>query len=1131
MRRSLIYYWRINLAVMIGAAVATAVLTGALLVGDSVRGSLRDLTLERLGQIDEALIADRFFRQDLAANLAASERFEDHFENAVPALILTGSAVHATTKTRASAINLLGIDQQFLSFFEPDSLQRWNEFFLRSAEQGFPAIAINEALQKELGAKVGDHLLIFVQQQTEIPRETLLGSREVSDVVKTIRFKLTHVIPNRGLGRFGMRPHQNLPQNAYVALASLQKALAQPQKANALLVSRPNSVSADSSNLVLQEILRENFQWRDLGILMRQQENFIAVESSEIILDPIIVEAVDAVTAELNAPAQPILTYLANTIECRGRLLPYSTISATTFPVAKSCGELSLTNGLPVTALADDEILLNQWAAQDLGATVGDTVKVSYYVVGGREQLMTRSSAFWVAGITAMAGLGADRALTPEFPGIHDAENMQSWNPPFPVDLNLIRQQDEAYWDQYRATPKAFIALNTGQRLWSSRFGNLTSIRIGIADNNSDTLRAQLQAGLLEKIKPEQFGYVFQSVKEQGLKAAAGATDFGMLFIGFSWFLIVAAALLVGMLFRLGVEQRAKEIGTLLALGYPRREVRRQMLQEGGVLAGIGCMIGLAGAVGYAWILMFGLRTWWIQAIGAPFVVLHVNLATLGLGYLSALAVTLLAIVWTLRQLRKVPATALLHGVTTSERITSSRFSKIVALLALAGATSMMILSGFSDESSAAAWFFGSGACLLIAGLAALSLWFRGLRRQRLRLLGFTRIIALAIGYSARNPGRSMLCATLVACACFVIVAVAANRVDVEQEPLAKDSGTGGFSLIAESDIPLHHNLNSKAGREELGFVESDTALFNRVGVFQLRLLPGEEVSCLNLYQPQQPRVLGVSADQIERGGFQFRELSDPKFKSNPWSLLEQEIAPDVIPAFGDYNSVRWIMHLGLGKDVVMRNEFGRAIKLRFVGLFERSIFQREVLISEANFLKHFPGVSGYAYFLIETPSEQAEAVSERLEQNLQNYGFDVSSTRAKLADFQVVENTYLSIFQTLGGLGLLLGTLGLGIILIRNAIERRGELATLQAFGFRRATLTLILLVENGFLILVGILIGSFSALMAVGPHLAGGSAHLPWLSLSATILVVLIAGLLASALSVFAVTRMVLLAALKEE
>ncbi len=1126
MRRSLIHYWRINLAVVLGAAIATAVLTGALLVGDSVRGSLRQLTLERLGQIDEALVTNLFFRQDLAGDLAAAPPFKENFSHAIPAIMLAGSAVHPTTKARASNINVVGVDQHFISLFTSDSVQTWKEFFANSAGPGFPAIALNEALQNELGVKIGDFILVFIQQQTDIPRASLLGRRETSDLVRTIRCKLTHIIPNSGIGRFGLRPHQTQPLNAYVGLANLQKALAQPQRVNALFVAR-NAASASTSPAdgVLQTLLRENLQLRDLGVRLQPRENFTVIESAEIILNPTIASAVQETRAELQVRVQPILTYLANTIECRGRLLPYSTIAAINTPVANTFGEFKLAGGSPVMELAEDEILLNAWAAQDLGAQLGDTVKIAYYTVGAREQLETKNFSFRVAGITAMTGFGVDAALTPEFPGIHAANDMHDWDPPFPVDLNLIRPKDEAYWDRYRATPKAFITLKTGQQLWNSRFGNLTSLRV---ENSGENFQTQLQKKLLEKIKPEQMGFVFQPVKQRGLAAATGATDFGMLFIGFSWFLIVAAALLVGMLFRLGVEQRAKEVGLLRAVGFSARDVRRRLLHEGSILVGIGGLLGLIGAVGYAALLMFGLRTWWVGAIGAPSLFLHVKATSLIIGYFAAIAVTLLAIVWTLRQLGKIPAPVLLHGATTQERLTRSRFSQYVAVIAFVLATVMMGLAIFSDESAAAALFFGTGTFLLIALLALFSLW---LRQRRQFDFGWHHIVDMAIRYGGRRPGRSLLCVALVGCACFVIVAVAANRQEPGENILDKNSGAGGFALAAKADIPLHYDLSTKKGRDELSFAEADTALLNAAQIFPLRLLPGEDASCLNLFAPQQPHVLGVPADLAARGGFEFQQISDAGFKDNPWRLLETAIAPDVIPAFGDYNSVQWILHLGLGKDLTMRNDRGEEIKLRFVGLFSRSIFQSEVLIAEANFLKHFPAASGYAHFLIETPPVQSEAVAQALEQNLRDYGYDAVQTATLLKNFQAVENTYLSVFQALGGMGLLLGTLGLGIVLIRNVIERRGELALLRALGFRRAILMQMLLLENSFLILAGILIGSVAALVAVAPHLASRSAQAPWLSLGATLLAVLVTGLLASAISVIAATRIALLPALKAE
>ena len=120
----------------------------------------------------------------------------------------------------------------------------------------------------------------------------------------------------------------------------------------------------------------------------------------------------------------------------------------------------------------------------------------------------------------------------------------------------------------------------------------------------------------LKNITPGQFDFVFQPVKAQGLASSKGATDFSGLFVGFSFFLIISAALLVGLLFRLGVEQRGREIGMLLAVGFPLRRVRRQFMSEGAVLAVIGALLGTGGALFYAWLLMTGLRTWWLAAVG-----------------------------------------------------------------------------------------------------------------------------------------------------------------------------------------------------------------------------------------------------------------------------------------------------------------------------------------------------------------------------------------------------------------------------------------------------------------------------------------------------------------------------------
>jgi hypothetical protein len=389
--------------------------------------------------------------------------------------------------------------------------------------------------------------------------------------------------------------------------------------------------------------------------------------------------------------------------------------------------------------------------------------------------------------------------------------------------------------------------------------------------------------------------------------------------------------------------------------------------------------------------------------------------------------------------------------------------------------------------------------------------------------MGLSAAASMAARNTSRNPGRSLLSTALVACACFVIVAVGVNRRDLKLNLNDRNSGTGGYPLLAESTIPLLQDPSTEKGRENLGIPDAQITSF--------RLLAGEDASCLNLYRPEKPRILGVPQKQITRGGFEFQEISSRDSKNNPWHLLEHDFGDGVIPAFGDYNSVLWILHSGLNKDLLVNDSSGKPLRLRFVGLLKGSIFQSEILISEKNFLRYFPNESGYSYFLIDAPADQAQKVSTELEDALADYGFDAKSTGEIIKNYHAVENTYLSTFQTLGGLGLLLGTTGLGIILVRNVIERRGELATMRAFGFQRKFLALMVLAENAFLLCMGILAGALTAVITVTPHLLQDYAGIQWSSLLLTLILVIVVGLVSSIAAVSVILRVPLLPALKAE
>ena len=1118
MLRGLIYYWRLHLAVLLAAAVASTVITGALLVGDSVRGSLRELTLERLGKVDYALVSERPFGGQLATRLG--KELADPSLRIAAMLALRASAVHSVSQARSSSVQVYAVDQEFESLLgSPLALEE-------ESDQIFPPVVINRQLQRELGASVGDQIVVGLPQSSDIHRELLFGNSDPTQQIRSLRVTVAAVLEDRGIGRFSLEASQATPSNAFLQLGVAQRALDLEGQVNALLVAGEEGSGAEFDRL--QRALEAAVGLGDFGLSLVPEEKYLRVESSEIVMPGWVVTALQAAVASEGWPAQQVLTYLANRISSGNRDIPYSTLSALD-PGPKDLPQLVRSDGeFWNDRLAEDEILLNSWAAADLEVNVGDPIEITYYFVGPRDELLTRTASFRLAGVVELDQLGGDRHLTPTFPGIQDAEDMASWEPPFPVDLNRIRPRDEDYWDHYLATPKGFVGFETGSRLWGSRFGDVTSLRLTLENP------VRVQQVLLQHLDAGRRGFVFRDVKRQGLEMAAGPTDFSGLFIGFSFFLILSALLIVGLLFRLGVEKRVKEVGLLKALGYRSGQVLRRFVGEGAVLVVLGAGLGLLGGVGYCWLLMVALRTWWLAAVGTGYLFFHVTATSLLLGYLITVATALLFVWGAVVRLVKLPETVLLSGrlrVLTGVHVSGRRRAAAWIFLALGlffvVSLTLAPLFGWQPASSLlSVGFFVGGACLLAGGLSFFSIWCLTGGSPKPTALGTTQ---LAVRSATSIPGRSVLSAMLVASACFVIVAVGANRMTSQGSEAGLDSGTGGFSLVAESEIPLLQNLSTPEGRFDLSFSETDSKLLEEVGFFPVRLSRGDDASCLNLYRPRKPRLLGAPADLIQRGGFRLAQVMEEK--RNPWELLDQDLGPGVVPAFGDQESVRWILRLQLGQELVMQDERGADLRLRLVGLIQDSIFQSELIISERNFLQHFPGDSGYQFFLVDAPVSSRDEVQDALERTLSAYGFDAAPTEDRLARFHAVRNTYISTFQTLGGLGLVLGTIGLGVILIRNVNERLKELAVLRAIGFSRRRLAWTVLLENVFLLSVGISVGTFSAAAAVAPHWLGGGGALQWNSLALTLLSVFTIGMLASLAALKPALSVPMLPSLKSE
>lgn len=1047
--KSLWFFRKQHLAVLLGTIISTAVLTGALIIGDSVRNSLHTLVDLRLGKVEFAMpTGDRFVRAELAHDISKELGIK-----VSPVLSVKGLAIESESQSRVNGVHVYGIDHSFSDFVSGTLSE------LKKDE-----VAISENLAEKLSLAEGSEFLLRLEKANLVP----VNAPFVSDEDQTIALRLSvkAIYGDKDLGRFSLRSNQVAPYNVFISREFLSEEMELQGKANLLLASNKEE---GLTEFELNTALAKKWQLADAGLHFNdlKAQSVYELSSDRIFIDEPIANEIQ----KMCLPKDALLTYFVNGIESKSGKTPYSFVTA-------------IEKEDMFSDIRTDRIHISSWLAKDLNLKVGDSLKLDYFVIGPMRSLEDESREFLVTGIFSEKTKNLDKAMMPSFPGLSNAGSCNDWDAGIPIDFTKIRDKDEAYWKKYKGTPKAMIGMSSALNMWSNKYGQYTAFRF-----HKDELSAvQIEAKILERLHPSMLNLTFISVRNQGDNAASNMVDFGELFLSLSFFIIAAGILLTLLIYALNLENRNQETGILKGLGFSNKKILSIRFLESMPTVVLGGILGSIIGIAYNQTIIWGLNSVWQDVVRTNMIQLHVQTQTLFIGAILGMVIALISIYFVSKKNLKRSVVGLIQNTeVNSNPKKKKRLTLLITIFTLVISLLITVYAFASSEILNAELLMSSGGLLMIACFAAF--YYFLIIKDEKNSKSVPTIIELAIKNAARNKGRSLTTVILLALGCFSVMITGANRKTfVDTENLAQ-SGTGAYKYWIESTLPILYELNTESGKEK--FALSDEVVNDSADFIQFRSLAGDDASCLNLNQVQRPRVLGFKSEILDkRSAFSFASLHESVDKEHPWMALNQDLGEDVVPAIADQTVIVWGLKKAVGDTLLYKNEFGRTIKLLLVGGLNNSIFQGNILISDQNFQKHYPSVSGAKLILADFRNEDQIKI---LEDDLQDYGLIVQKANDRLAAFYSVENTYLNMFMLLGALGVMIGTLGLGIVLLRNMLERKKELALMKAIGFEQKAIFKLIMLENLFLLIVGLASGALAAVVGMLPSLFSDAFSMP--------------------------------------
>lgn len=1040
--QSLWHYRYAYLGVFLGAVLGAMVLLGALFAGSSVDESLKQIGENRIGKTTHLVTGgDRFFREALAGDLGKKAGVE-------VAPVLFAKGVASVRQTTVNQVQLVGVTEAFWNFApEPPAIS------LSSEDK---EVAINSLLADRLSLTVGDTVIVRFQKPGVVAGNAPVAGGGNS--LESLRATVATVVDDASFGRFGLETTQVPQASIFLPISILQEAFEFPGRANLLLINGSaagSEIEAALNNVAQLADYQLSLEWLELA------------EEWEVKSDRVFIDAdIGAALLHNFASARPVTSYLVNDIQLGESATPYS-IGTALDPTSVSF--------LP-DDLAENEVVLNDWTAEDLSASAGDAVSLTYFQTAESGVLVEKSAAFVIRSIIPLEGLAGDRAWMPNFPGISEAEVPSDWDAGLPLDLERVRDKDDEYWETHRGTPKVYLSIEAGKRIWATQWGNYTALRLPLLKIDESVIVEKM----LSVLSPDMNQLLVQDFAEQAKTAASAAVDFGGLFVGMSFFLILAALGLVAMLFQFCLLQRNRETALLSSLGVRGKQLMRWRLGEAFVILFVGSLVGLPLAVLYTEQILRFLEGIWAGQTSASTFVFHADSTTVVTGISVFLILSMFSLWFSIRKQAKRSLSIRLMS-NSEESGGSNGGSKKTALTAIIAAIvgiAAVLASG--KVMPAQGGFYLAGFALLIAGLAICRIWL-----QRVSALSRSREIDSAylakLNISSRIS-RSLTVVGLIASAVFMVLSVASFRKQVGNDWVERSSGTGGFALLAETTSPQNFPRDGASN----GFEIFENTADQITAVVPLRKGTGDNVNCFNLNTTSQPQLVGTHVALLNTMKAFSPSKMDELVSGEGWMKLSAKTSEGAIPALVDETTMMWALKKKVGAVFAYENEKGEAFTVKIVGTLKDSIFQGYLIVDESLLLSEFPSHDGYSLFLLDVAAgSDLEKLRNQIETSATDFGGTVELTRDILASFHEIENTYIAIFNVLGSLGVVLGSLGLTIVVARSIQERLGEFSVMTAIGISRKQLGAMVFSEYSRLIGWGLGVGLVASVISIWPNL----------------------------------------------